>query len=85
MGEIPPILVFGCLDSDGDGWADTADALPFDAGETMDSDGDGVGDNADEFPNNAAESKDSDGDGVGDNSDMFPMMPVNPWIRMAMG
>ena len=64
--------VFGCLDSDGDGWADTADALPFDAGETMDSDGDGVGDNADEFPNNAAESKDSDGDGVGDNSDMFP-------------
>ena len=64
--------VFGCLDSDGDGWADTSDALPFDAGETMDSDGDGVGDNADEFPNNAFESKDSDGDGVGDNSDMFP-------------
>ena len=62
----------GCPDSDGDGYSDTGDAFPNNAGEWMDSDGDGVGDNSDVFPTDATESMDSDGDGVGDNSDAFP-------------
>ena len=35
---------FGCLDSDGDGWADTMDDLPSDPLQHIDADGDGVGD-----------------------------------------
>ena len=62
----------GCLDSDGDGYADTLDAFPFNNLEHLDSDQDGVGDNSDEFPFNANETMDSDGDGVGDNADAFP-------------
>ena len=62
----------GCLDSDGDGHANTFDAFPFDANETHDTDSDGVGDNADEFPLNALEQFDFDGDGIGDNADAFP-------------
>jgi hypothetical protein len=62
----------GCLDSDGDGFADTLDAFPFDQFEHLDSDQDGVGDNSDEFPIDANETMDSDGDGVGDNADAFP-------------
>ena len=62
----------GCLDSDGDGFADTLDAFPFDQFEHLDSDQDGVGDNSDEFPLDANETMDSDGDGVGDNADAFP-------------
>ena len=62
----------GCLDSDGDGHANTFDAFPFDANETHDTDSDGVGDNADAFPLNGMEQFDIDGDGIGDNSDAFP-------------
>ena len=62
----------GCLDSDGDGHANTFDAFPFDATETHDTDSDGVGDNSDAFPVNAMEQFDTDGDGIGDNSDVFP-------------
>ena len=62
----------GCLDSDGDGYADTLDAFPFNQLEHLDSDQDGVGDNSDEFPIDANETMDSDGDGVGDNADAFP-------------
>ena len=62
----------GCLDDDGDGWANIDDAFPFNAFETTDSDGDGVGDNSDMYPSNANETLDSDGDGVGDNADAFP-------------
>ena len=62
----------GCLDDDGDGWANLDDAFPFDAFETTDSDGDGVGDNSDMYPSDANETLDSDGDGVGDNADAFP-------------
>jgi hypothetical protein len=61
------------MDSDGDGVGDNADALPFDANETVDRDSDGVGDNSDEFPDNSKESMDSDGDGVGDNADALPL------------
>ena len=64
--------LIGCPDSDGDGYSDTGDAFPNNAGEWMDSDGDGVGDNSDVFPTDVTESMDSDGDGVGDNSDAFP-------------
>jgi len=63
---------FGCLDDDGDGWANIDDMFPLDATEHNDTDGDGVGDNSDWAPNDATESQDSDGDGVGDNSDAFP-------------
>ncbi|MFL2968892.1 MAG: hypothetical protein ACJZ6A_07070 [Candidatus Poseidoniaceae archaeon] len=62
----------GCLDSDGDGYANTFDAFPFDASETHDTDSDGVGDNSDAFPVNGMEQFDADGDGVGDNADAFP-------------
>ena len=62
---------FGCLDDDGDGWANLDDVFPLDATEHNDTDGDGVGDNSDWAPNDATESHDSDGDGVGDNSDDF--------------
>jgi len=62
----------GCLDDDGDGWANIDDAFPFNAFETTDSDGDGVGDNLDMFPLDGNETLDSDGDGVGDNADAFP-------------
>ncbi len=50
------INIRGCLDSDGDGWADEtttfgvfdgADALPFEATQSADTDGDGYGDNLD--------------------------------------
>ena len=37
--------IYGCTDSDGDGWADTIDVFPEDASQWIDSDGDGYGDN----------------------------------------
>jgi len=37
---------FGCHDSDGDGWSDENDLLPFDPSQWVDSDGDGFGENA---------------------------------------
>ena len=36
--------IFGCIDSDMDGWADIDDDLPFDPYQHLDFDGDGVGD-----------------------------------------
>ena len=39
--------MFGCLDSDGDNWADTSDAFPNDSLEWFDGDGDNVGSNSD--------------------------------------
>ena len=39
--------MFGCLDSDGDRWADTSDAFPNDSLEWFDGDGDNVGSNSD--------------------------------------
>jgi len=49
-------------DSDGDGFADAADAFPLDPNEWFDSDNDGVGDNSDMFPYQVQYSLDSDGD-----------------------
>lgn len=70
------------FDDDNDGVADTSDAFPYNANETVDTDQDGVGDNSDpdddndgvddnldSFPRNAAESVDTDGDGIGNNED----------------
>ena len=65
-----PIL--GCVDTDGDGWADTHDAFPDDDKDWMDSDKDGIGDNSDVFPEDSSEWIDTDLDGVGDNADVFP-------------
>ncbi len=69
-------------DDDNDDVADSRDAFPNDASESLDSDHDGIGDNADPdddndgtedsadaFPFNPYETIDSDGDGVGDNAD----------------
>ena len=56
-------------DSDGDGFLDSIDTYPIDAGESVDTDGDGVGDNADAFPNDASETIDTDSDGIGNNAD----------------
>ena len=36
---------YGCLDSDGDGWADEDDTFPQDGDQWVDTDGDGYGDN----------------------------------------
>ncbi|MBU1053883.1 MAG: DUF4347 domain-containing protein, partial [Proteobacteria bacterium] len=40
-------IKFGFLDSDDDGYADSADAFPFNENEWLDTNGDGIGDNAD--------------------------------------
>ena len=37
--------LYGCLDSDGDGWADVDDTFPQDGQQWVDTDGDGYGDN----------------------------------------
>ena len=42
--------VLGCIDSDGDTWADLNDAFVNDSSEWFDFDGDGYGNNIDEFP-----------------------------------
>lgn len=66
------IGVLGCLDQDGDGYADIVDDLPFDATQWDDLDGDGFGDNIlgenyDLFKFDPTQQSDSDGDGYGDN------------------
>ena len=65
--------VLGCIDTDGDGWADTIDQFPDNASEWSDSDMDSLGDNADMFPNNASAKFDTDLDGIDDTIDAFPL------------
>ena len=79
---------FGCVDSDGDGWSDEGDALPFNPTQWSDRDGDGFGDNQEEnatmsdiFPADGTQWNDTDGDGHGDNpfgtqGDWFPNDPT---------
>ena len=81
----------GCIDTDGDGWDDTLDALPNLATQWLDQDGDGFGDNAsgiqpDACPGEAGTSTldqygcvDDDGDGYSNNTDAFPNDPTR-WI-----
>ena len=64
--------VLGCIDMDGDGYADIIDDLPSEVTQWNDLDGDGYGDNSDgasydEFPFDPTQSSDLDGDGYGDN------------------
>lgn len=80
--------VYGCLDSDGDTWADIQDDLPDNPTQYLDSDGDGFGDNpngteADDCPITFGNSSidrtgcvDTDGDGVSDLNDDFPDDPT---------
>lgn len=75
--------VFGCLNTDGDGWSDAGDAFPEDATQHVDADMDGYGDSRngnlpDSCPGVFGTSTeqelgcpDSDGDGWGDNLDEF--------------
>ena len=51
-------------DDDNDGVADSLDAFPLDASESVDTDGDGIGNNADQ---------DDDGDGADDATDGCPL------------
>ena len=81
---------FGCLDSDGDGYSDLGDDLPYEQTQWSDRDGDGYGDNngqganmVDNFPSDGTQWNDTDGDGHGDNpygsqGDWFPNDP-NRW------
>ena len=78
----------GCLDTDGDGWDDLIDLLPYVANQWLDQDGDGYGDNAtgpqpDACPGIAGNSTidrygcvDDDGDGMSNQSDAFPNDPT---------
>ena len=80
--------ILGCLDTDGDGWADSEDFLPNDPTQHADQDGDGYGDNptgndADICPITFGNSTidrlgcvDTDGDGVSDLNDDFPLDPT---------
>jgi hypothetical protein len=76
--------VFGCVDSDGDGYSDQGDAFPEDSTQQMDSDQDGYGDNTegglgDNCPrtygtsnrNSTFGCKDFDFDGWADFEDMY--------------
>lgn len=67
----------GCLDSDGDGWANINDACPYDSSEHLDSDDDNYCDGDDWAPNDGTQWVDADNDGYGDNAwgnqgDKFP-------------
>ena len=76
--------LFGCVDSDGDGWSDAGDAFVDDATQHADDDDDGYGDaadgnNADDCPGLfglSSETRlgcpDSDGDGWDNFLDAFP-------------
>ena len=77
--------IYGCVDDDGDTWANIQDAFSDDPTQYLDSDGDGFGDNpsgtnADTCPLTYGNSSvdrtgcvDTDGDGTSDLNDDFPM------------
>ena len=76
--------LFGCLDGDGDGWADSIDAYPAEISQWNDSDGDGFGDSliglrGDACPTEFGPSHedrfgcpDNDSDGWSNDGDAFP-------------
>ena len=77
----------GCLDSDGDGWADLGDDLPLNPTIWLDSDDDGFGENLGSIPmdfcplvygestKSSSGCLDSDLDGWADEEDSFPNLP----------
>ena len=85
--------VWGCLDSDYDGWADTIDAFPGEASQWFDNDSDGYGDQyigfqGDECPTIAGTSTadrfgcvDTDGDTYSDLGDALPNNPTQYYDR----
>ena len=74
----------GCIDTDGDTWADGSDFLPLDPSQWLDTDGDGYGDNlagtdGDNCPNDEGYAfldligcPDDDQDGWSNQGDAFP-------------
>ncbi len=76
--------IWGCQDSDGDGWPDQLDAYPGEISQWNDTDGDGYGDSViglygDACPQEYGTSSidrwgclDTDGDGWSDDGDAFP-------------
>ena len=75
--------LIGCLDSDGDGWADTIDAFPEDYADYLDTDGDGFGDSVDDCLDVAGASTedrtgcpDEDKDGISDLNDVIDPMII---------
>lgn len=63
----PAVVNVDQLDTDGDEWGNTCDALPSNPAEWLDTDHDGIGDNAD---------ADDDNDGVPDALDIYPLDPA---------
>ena len=68
----------GCLDTDGDGWSNSEDALPFDSSDYLDSDNDGFGNSFDDCPYEGGNSRsdrfgcpDMDGDGYSDPDNLW--------------
>ena len=72
-------VILGCVDIDGDTWADSIDEFPTDSSEWADNDSDGFGDNIDYCPftpgtstNGAIGCLDDDGDSWSNNHDFLP-------------
>ena len=79
-------LILGCVDSDGDTWADSIDLFPSDITEWSDNDSDGFGDNIDFCPitpgnstNGTIGCLDDDGDSWSNNHDFLPEDP-SQWL-----
>ena len=82
--------LIGCLDSDGDGWADIEDAVPNNPSQNDDGDGDGFGDNSDGTEVDACPDRDgnstidrfgcpdNDGDGLSNDNDDCPTVAGLP-------
>ena len=83
--------MFGCKDSDGDGWSDVNDSFPENDSQYSDKDADGFGDATDgDFPDSCPDTfgnstnqrfgcLDTDGDGWDDSLDKFPS-DITEWI-----
>lgn len=92
--------VFGCQDSDGDGWSNDGDVFPQDPAQWLDSDNDTHGDNyyfdtmlgsnlhfnqsGDAFPFNPTQWNDTDGDNYGDNWNNLSHQTYRPTIDCPM-
>ena len=87
-GESRRNNVWGCVDTDYDGWDDGSDAFPYQSSQWNDSDGDGFGDEFSGFQGDACPSTfgnstvdafgcvDGDGDGHSNAGEDFPLNPT---------